>query len=274
MLKRTLSVALALVVALVGTGLAADLASANGNDVPERALPLTSPVFGSLTGNHAGAYAFYKFDYPGNFWVAKLTLSFSPDDSVVHRAIGLVVYAPDSTAYTSSVTTTLGLQQVRFAADLAGSYLVQVFNYAHGYTINYTLTTQGIPIPPLAPPTPAPPLVTDNTTPAGAIPLVQSVSGSITGSSGGAFAYYTFFYPGDESQVSLDMTVWPADSLLNRGQGFNVYLGDRLIAKSGQDKDDIGRLTARFASVLAGNFLVQVYNYNPGLTTQFTLSRQ
>jgi len=270
MLKRTLFVTLVLVVALVSTG----LASADGNDVPERALPLTSPVFGSLTGNSAGAYAFYRFDYPGNFWVAKLTLSFSPDDSVVHRAIGLIIYAPDSTAYTSSITTTLGLQQVRFAADLAGSYLVQVFNYAQGYTINYTLTTQGIPLPPLAPPPVTPPAGVDNTTPAGAIPLGQSVSGSVTGSGGGAFAYYTFFYPGDESQVSLDMTVWPADSFLNRGQGFNVYLGGRRIAKSGQDKDDIGRLTARFSSVLAGNVLIQVYNYNPGLTTQFTLSRQ
>lgn len=260
MFKRILFLSLKL--ALLSASVISGLAWAGSNDAPERALPLTSPTFGSLTGNSAGAYAFYRFDYPGKNWVAKLTLNFSPDDTVAHRGIGLIVYAPDGSAYTSSITDTLGLQQIRFASGLAGSYLVQVYNYIPGYTINYSITTQGIPIPAAPTPTPA-----QNT-------LVQSVSGSITGDSGGAFAYYSFFYPGDGSTVRLSATFWPADEWLNRGQGFNIYLDGRHIAQSRPDRDDVARQTLQFSSSLAGTFVIQVYNYNAGVTTQFTLTRE
>lgn len=260
MLRRVLFASLALL--LIGAGLGVGLAGAQGNDVPERALPLINPTTGSLTGDRAGAFAYYRFDYPGKHWVAKLTLSFSPDDSVVHPAIGLNIYAPDGTAYNTRTIDTFGLQQVRFASGLAGSYLVQVYNYAPGHTIHYTLTLQGVPVPAAPTPTPAPNA------------LIQSLSGSLVGNRGGAFAYYTFYYPGDGSTVRLSATFWPADEWLNRGQGFNVYWDGRLIARSHPKRDDIARQTAEFSSALAGTFVIQVYNYNPGVTTHYTLSRE
>lgn len=260
MWKRILFASLALL--LIGVGLGVGLAGAQGNDVPERALPMINPTMGSLTGNRAGAFAYYRFDYPGKHVVAKLTLSFSPDDSVVHPAIGLNIYAPDGTAYNTRSIDAFGLQQVRFASGLAGSYLVQIYNYAPGYTINYVLTLQGVSVPSIPTPTPAP-----NT-------LIQSLWGSLVGNRGGAFAYYTFYYPGDGSTVRLIATFWPADEWLNRGQGFNVYGGGRLIAQSQPERDNISRQIAEFSSYLAGTFVIQVYNYNPGVTTTYTLSRE
>jgi hypothetical protein len=259
MIKRIALISLTF--ALVGAGLVIGLAGAAGNDTPEGALPLMNPTAGALTGNRGGAFAFYRFDYTGKNHVAQLTLHFSPDDTVVHPAIGVTVYAPDGTAYTSSITDTLGLQQVRFASSLAGRYLVQVYNYGPGYTVSYSLTAQGIAVP--AAPTPTP---SGNT-------LVKSVAGSIAGNRGGAFAYYTLYYPGDGSTVRLSATFSPADPILNRGQGFNVYLNGRLIAQSTPDAKNVMRQAAEFSRTLGGTFLIQVYNYNHGVTAGFTLAR-
>jgi len=102
----------------------------------------------------------------------------------------------------------------------------------------------------------------------------RPVSGVLTGNGGGAFAYYTVNYPGDESVVTLEMRYNPADPVTTSAVGFNVYgvnghyIGPGMqVADTGGD----GLLQLEYADTTAATWLIQVYNYLPDVSIGYTL---
>lgn len=114
------------------------------------------------------------------------------------------------------------------------------------------------------------------TTAASAIPLATSAtkSGTLTGSAAGAFAYYTFAYPGDGSLGTLTLNVHPSDPATESGVGLNVYQGAVRLTGATAVSGTPGTNAVTFSSSVQGPVLAQVYNYNPGeaVSYQLTLS--
>lgn len=101
---------------------------------------LISRASGTSVGNSGGALRFYALDYPGdgNDTVAKLT--FFPCDPSIGQAVGFVIYDPTGKVVAEGVPTEgKGEREATFSSDVAGRYLVQVYNYADGMSISYTL---------------------------------------------------------------------------------------------------------------------------------------
>lgn len=87
-----------------------------------------------------------------------------------------------------------------------------------------------------------------------AAPLQPEQSGKLTGDRGGAFDRYRFTYPSDGPKVTLELQVRPANA---KGVGMRLY-GPR------------GEVTDRVPTE-PGDYLLQVYNYEPGLAAEYTL---
>lgn len=92
------------------------------------------------------------------------------------------------------------------------------------------------------------------------------VAGALTGSRGGAFAYYSIDYPGDESVVTIELRYAPADPVTRRGFGFNVYGPYGYFIGRGISVGDVGGdgvLQVKWSDENPAKWLVQVYNYVP-----------
>lgn len=103
----------------------------------------------------------------------------------------------------------------------------------------------------------------DGATPNTAIPLIsgQTQRGSITGRSGGAFAYYTIDYPGGASVGTLRLNFSPTHEPITRSIGLNVWQSNTRLATMGGVSPNKGANSVTFASDKKGPLLVQVYNY-------------
>jgi hypothetical protein len=98
-------------------------------------------------------------------------------------------------------------------------------------------------------------------------------TGTLVGSRGGTFRYYRFFYPGADAEVRLHLSWNPGWSATDAAFNFNLYAPDGTI-RWGERGDDAGPAnTANFklTTKLAGEYLVQVYNYTDGKAVAFTL---
>lgn len=95
----------------------------------------------------------------------------------------------------------------------------------------------------------------------------QWQSGAVTGSRGGAYAYFAIQYPGDQSVVTIELRHWPADSVTQSAVGFNVYAPNGFWIGQGLRLDNLGGdgvLQLQYADDNQATWLVQVYNYLPG----------
>jgi hypothetical protein len=182
----------------------------------------------------------------------------------------------------TGTSPTKGSNAVTFASDKKGRLVVQVFNYAHTRAASFQLTLTGVvqpgaaatqPVQPAAQPTeaPAPAAVSgDGMTPETAIKLQDAVSGDMTGTVAGQFRYYTLDYAGDSRDVTLTIYFTPSDSTRTSGIGLHVWQpgGQKLASMTGvSDTKGTNRVT--FFSGVKGPYLVQVFNYAPGLQTFF-----
>lgn len=107
--------------------------------------------------------------------------------------------------------------------------------------------------------------------PARPILLTRVAQGTLVGSSGGAYTFYQFSYPGDGSTLALTLTTDNATPLNSGAAGLNVYQGNTT-AVAGRD----GPFTdlALFSSTTPGPVLVQVFDYDPANRIAFTLTSQ
>ncbi len=112
----------------------------------------------------------------------------------------------------------------------------------------------------------------DGQSPETALPLSGTVSGNVTGSTGGTFVYYTFNYPGDESVGTLTLTFSPGDQATANGIGVTLWQAGSKLVTLGGLSSAFGTNSLTFSSKTAGPILAQVFNYNPGVSVAYQLT--
>jgi hypothetical protein len=103
---------------------------------------LAAGASGTVVGNAGGAYAIHTIPSDGDGDDVTVTMYFTPDDASYLRAFGFTVYAENGAvvARGSQPTGVLGTYQATFATKDAGTYTVQVYNYADNVPLYYTLS--------------------------------------------------------------------------------------------------------------------------------------
>jgi len=262
-----------LVSALVlGLGAAGVIVAENED---REALTGSSPVSSALTGNRAGAFAYYTIDYPGNRDVVTIGLVFVPADPVTSLGVGFNVYGPAGYVIGQgkpNVKADAGVLELQYSDDNEATWLVQVYNYIPDRAIDYTIVATGLPeqssAPTAAPVAPAP-----SAGPEGIAGLEEPGSGSLSGSRAGAYAVYDLGYAGDSSEVTVMMTFTPDNPAIARDVGFVIYGPSGEVAKGKRTTRPTER-KATFSSNEPGAYIVQVHNYVDGVTIQYTLTAE
>jgi hypothetical protein len=95
--------------------------------------------------------------------------------------------------------------------------------------------------------------------------------GSITGSAGGAFRSYTFTIPANRATGTITLVVSPRDPDTNRAVGINLLQDDVTLASLNTASAVPGVNSAGFPLTTAGPVRVQVYDYLPGATVDYTI---
>ena len=250
------------------------LSAAAANDHPDAALPLKSQQSARLPGGPGGHFAYYSFAYPGG-WPMTLELQEPTSDKAVLKYVGFKVYGPEpNREYVDGFLDADGVWQGKadlFSSD-RGLYFVQVYNYYPDPTssIDVTLLASGIPEQPAAnEPVPGP---VPGSAGHSAIPLDGPQEGSLTASTGGAFRYYAFTQPANTS-VTINLQVTPGDAGTLSRAGFKLYgpePGKEYLQSEGQQgrtPDQRGTLWV----TVGGDYVVQVYNYNPQIGVDYKL---
>jgi hypothetical protein len=267
-------------VALIALGLVAAQSQAEAADgsTPETALLLQSAQDGSIPGGLNGHFEYYRFAYPGG-WPVHIELRPNTDDKLVLRYVGYKVYGPEPNR--EYVDGRLDENEVwqggrDLMSDDQGVYYVQVYNYNPnpGTALNFTLLADNVPPQPesgQSAPTPVP-----GSAGYVAIPLAvgdqAAQSGRLEAESGGSFRYYKFSW-GRDSSVTVNLQVTPNEAGVLGRAGFKVY-GPVAGKEYLQSEADTGRTPNQRGSLWVtqdGDYVVQVYNYNPGTAIDYRI---
>ncbi len=99
----------------------------------------------------------------------------------------------------------------------------------------------------------------------------ETAVGSILGSGGGAFALFRLDVLAPGATWTLTLNYRPDDAIISRAVGFKVYAPDgRLVDQGHNNSGRPGERVLTFRAAQPGSYLVQVYNYSPGLRLDFT----
>ncbi len=95
------------------------------------------------------------------------------------------------------------------------------------------------------------------------------IGGTLTGDRGGAFAYFTVVYPGDDSVVSVELTVAPGDPAAMKGISLKLYnaSGTELGVAVPIDKG----LAVLYSDGNPGTWTVQFANYLDGTAVAYSV---
>ena len=131
-------------------------------------------------------------------------------------------------------------------------------------------------------PAPAPPAVVDNTNPS--TPIVATgttfTGGGVLPGKGGSFNYFYLDYPGGRTNMTITLGYSPINNNSGKGVGFNLYRPDStvkegasVVGSSAETGRNESSATAGFtySGDAAERFLLQVFNYLPDLTVNYTL---
>jgi len=244
------------------------IAAAPGSATAPAVLWDNQPISHMLTGNGGGAFAYYAIDYPGDGRVVTIELRYVPADPVTKLGVGFQVYGPNGywigQGLQMANSDGVGVTQLQYSDHNPATWLVQVYNYLPGHNVWYDIVAQGLPPVPAAPAAPAP-LASP---PAGSS---LAAAGQLVGNGGGAFAKYDLTVPAYSSDVLVTLTWWPDDPVIATGVGFVVYGQSGEVARG----DPTGRPGERSVTLPAGrpgSYLVQIYNYMPGLAIGYVLT--
>jgi hypothetical protein len=113
---------------------------------------------------------------------------------------------------------------------------------------------------------------TDGKSAGTALPLTGTLSGSLKGSLAGTFAYYTFDYPGDGSQGTITLNLTPSGTGVANAFGVSLWQNGTRIGNASGVGSTPGSNNLFFTSSVAGPILTQVYNYNDGVTVDYTIT--
>ncbi|HEX5416747.1 MAG TPA: hypothetical protein VFZ25_13845 [Chloroflexota bacterium] len=98
------------------------------------------------------------------------------------------------------------------------------------------------------------------------------VSGSLTGSSAGNFAYYSYNYSGDGSPDTLTLSLNTENPAISNSVGINLWQNGSEVETMNATGSAPGTNTLTFFSGTAGPVLVQVYNYANGTPVAYQLA--
>lgn len=258
------------------------LAAPTGVSATSPAL-LTAPLSGSLPANSGGSYSYSQFNYPGNGSTVTLNLTVNNPLPLENGAAGFNVYQAGNLIGSSSETAP-NAATFSMSSSTAGPVLVQVFDYDGSNGINFTLTPQGLPASSTAvtsssattsaattAATSSSSAMTSAASPSN-LPLGGSASGSLAGNSGGGFKLYTMPYAGNNQAVSLSMTVSPSTEIGTGLVGFNVYDANGILVGSAQQTDP-NTLGLVVSNANGGAYTVQVFNYDPNTSIDYTIAQ-
>ena len=115
-------------------------------------------------------------------------------------------------------------------------------------------------------PTPEPNTIPDT---AWALAREETATGTVAGASAGAFAFYRVKV---EAGGHLDFHYTPDDAVIAKGVGVRVYSGPgKLVGEAVNVSGRVGERTVALPAT-PGVYLVQVFNYLPGVTIEFGLT--
>ncbi|MBC7237181.1 MAG: hypothetical protein H5T69_15170 [Chloroflexi bacterium] len=250
---------------------------------PEAAILLTNDrVFtGFLPGNKAGSFAYYKVAYPGGNVPVRIRVSYIPGDPVFLSAFGFQVYGVNGFLLgKGQPITTPSTKELVIKDKLAATLLVQIYNYDWKVGMQYRIWVSGLPeAKPLATiiaaPKPTPAATPIPASGAGTkespflLPVGKTLAGQLTGDRAGSFHYYALSATaGQAAAVSLSFAPDPPGTAT--GIGFTIYGPMGVVAQSARTAQ-AGERVAHLVARSTGNYLVQVYNYIPGLTVDYRI---
>ena len=281
-----MALVLSIFVGVSGTS-AADAQSSS----PDKPVDLVAPMQGKLAATNNGNFAYYRFAYPGGGRIASINLEVGPEIPTVFLNTGFRVYGPRP----GRIYATSGIQpglSPNITADLvsddAGWYVVQVYNYGAQVPVGFTIWTTGLPVVPvvqveaaltpvIAPSTtlpPAGPAATNpqSNTPDRAIALTRELPGHLDAGTGGRFAYYRFNYT-NGTVATINLRVMPNDPAILANVGFRIYgpAQGYVYGTSGIQPGLTSNISGNLTSGETGEYIVQVYNYNPNTPIDFDI---
>jgi hypothetical protein len=223
-------------------------------------IPYDQEVSFTLSGNRAGAFAYYSIEYPGDGRVVTIELDLAPGDPVAMNAAGLNVYGPNGYFIGSGVKSPdkVDRKVVQWSDYNRTRWLIQVYNYLHDVPVSFRLKVSGLP---------APQPERHVMTPAEATTFSMA-GGGLIGDHAGSFHYYTVESNGNGSSVTLRLYKDPDTPVVSQAVGLNVYAPhDGVLAASDSHK-------VRFDLEDSGTYLVQVYNYLHGWNVNYVLTKE
>jgi hypothetical protein len=278
--RRALAAALIAALALAATGASAADPTAQQTDQFEQAPTLDRPYAGHLPAGRNGHFAYYRFFYPADGSTATINVQMFPDDAIVLKNAGMKIFGPRA-----NKEYLTGGQQPGVRPNVSGNvisqdpndrgvYTIQLYNYDWNVPIDFTIEVQGVTPPPTAVPTrggPAAPAPA-NTSGDAAIALTARHEG-VLAPGGRDFRYFRFHYDGDESTLTINMLVHPDESLLLQNVGFQVYgpKPDRAPLRAGVRQGLDPNLSLDIINTDEGDYVVQVFNYDPVRAVPFTI---
>jgi hypothetical protein len=96
---------------------------------------------GVVVGNRGGAFRIYRLPSLEGVQDVRVRMTFTPDTPDITDAVGFTVYGPRGRiASGTGEGGEPGVREATFSLDEEGAYLVQIYNYAEGLPLVYTLT--------------------------------------------------------------------------------------------------------------------------------------
>lgn len=267
-MRRTL---LLLALLLGGLFVGPALAAEPDGTTPQTALPLRETASGQLVGSPAGAFRYYTLTVPAAGVTAGLTLTFSPGDPATANAVGVELWqAGQRLATMNGVGPAPGTNTLPFVPQTTDPILVQVYNYAPGTPVAFTLTVQGL-AQPSATPTPAATPTPEAGSAQNPLPLTAPQSGVLPGNPAGRFVHFQRNTSSTEPQT-VRLTVAPPGADITSGVFLNVYQdGTLLVSQRASETGTPGTVTVTFVPLRPGPVLVQLANYNLLGTITYTI---
>ncbi|MBI2954190.1 MAG: hypothetical protein HYY30_07750 [Chloroflexi bacterium] len=246
-------------------------------DEPVQITQSSVSIGGSIVGESDGKAQYFSVDYPGGSSSMTMDLKYSPPSTFENGAVGFNLYDLSKTGDQSLVARGAETQRDGAQATVSytlvenafGSYLLQVFNYQSGLTVNYVLNVSGAAGQILQ--------ATDNTVPEKALVLSASAAGargSIGPGSDATFSYFLVRHPGGDRGINVRLTVDQAEGIVDNQVGFNLYEGADLAGQGMAALNDSGDKRIANITVFESSevtFGIQVFNYSTTAPARFFL---
>jgi hypothetical protein len=228
------------------------------------AIPYDQSVAFTLSGNHAGEFAYYSIDYPGDGSVITIEVDMAPGDPVAVRGAGFNVYGPNGyfIGCGGPSEEKTDRKVLQWSDYNPAQWLIQVYNYLDDALIGFDLRIEGLPDSGPSPtPTPEPVMLPFQAR------TFSMASDNLLGNRGGNYHYYYLESSGDDEQVTLELYYAPDNHIVSRGFGLNVYGPDGVQYAHGGHE-------ISFKCPVAGSYLVQVYNYLHAINIHYVLNHR